>query len=1767
MRFTFVMLFAFIFLSAKSNAQGTWTLLTNTPSHVNGGGMLLLSDGTVLVKTFSGGTDGYGNTYDKLTPSSTGSYSNGTWSSIAPMTNTRLYYSSQVLKDGRVYVAGGEYGTGLAAGEVYDPVANTWINTPAPGSNVSDANSEILDDGRVLQALVAGSLTGTLLYNPTTNTYITGPTALGIHNESVWIKLQDNSVLYINRLSTNSERYIPATNTWVADASVPVSIYDPFGDEAGGALLLPDGRAFFLGSSGNTVYYTPSGNTSPGTWTAGPVIPGAQGTPDAPMAMMVNGKILCTVSPVPTSANHFPSPTAFYEFDYTTNIFTLINAPGGGTSLAISCYVTNMLDLPDGTVLYSRQNSSQYYIYTPVGGPIAAGKPSIANVAPISGSTYRITGTLFNGISQGTCYGDDWQMSSNYPLVRLTSGSNVYYARTSNWNSTGVRRGNQADTTQFSLPAGLPDVGYQLVVVANGIASDPVSFSKTNTAFVSIALTSGSNPECSGASAMFTAIPTNGGTTPIYQWKVNGVNAGTNSTTFTTSTLTNGQIVTCVMTSNLPGVLGNPATSNAIPMTVNSGITTTVTGSLCVGSTINVPFGACGTTFTAGNIFTAQLSNAAGSFTSPTAIGTLTSATGGTIVATIPSNTPLGTGYRIRIVSSTPIVTGSDNGTNLIAKNCYCDSALYTTGCTFSPADEINDFTLSNLSHLGSGCSGGTFGYGDFTVSQPSINLIPGGNYTWTVTCPFSTNEYVSIWIDMNDNGSFGDANELIYQSTVASTTSNLTGSFTLSSSALLGNHRLRVRLTYGSTMALANSCTAYTYGEIHDYTCNINGGITTNTVSANFFCIGSGASLNVNVPYIVSGVYNAANIFTAQLSDSIGSFASPVSIGSLASTSSGTINATIPSTTSSGAGYRIRVTSSNPIVTGTDNGSNITVNASPLVSSVSIAANPSGAICTGTHVTFTATPVNGGLTPVYQWKKNSVNAGTNSSTYIDSTISNNDQFTCTMTSSLSCVIPAGGATSSAITMTVNSVSASVSIAALPSGTICAGTNVTFTATPVNGGAAPVYQWKKNGVNAGTNSITYNDNTLANNDQVMCVMTSNAACVLVNQVSSSPITTSVTASVLASVSIQVSPPGTLCSGNTVTFTAIPANGGSTPAYQWKKNNISVGTNSFIYTNNTLVTGDQITCVMTSNATCVNGSPATSAPVTMTINPVVAAGVSIAAAPSATICSGTSVTFTATPANGGTTPVYQWKKNGSNVGTNSVIYTDNALATGDQITCTMTSNALCVTGNPVTSATVIMTVNTIVTAGISIAAVPSGPICSGTSVTFTASPVNGGSTPIYQWQKNGTNVGANSITYSDNTLVNGDQISCRMTSNATCVTGNPVTSSVITMTVNAIVTASISIAASPSGSICSGTNVTFTASSVNGGTTPQYQWKKNSVNVGANSTTYNDNGLVNADQITCVLTSNATCVTSLGSVSSSPITMTVNDNLPVSVTVSISPSTTICTGTNVTFTASPVNGGTVPIYQWKKNGVVVGFNLPTYSNNALANGDQIICRLASNLTCKSGSPATSPTVTMIVNPTIATSVSIAANPAGAICSGTNVIFTATPVNGGAGPVYQWKKNGSSAGTNNTTYSDNALFNSDQVTCVMTSNAVCPVPATATSNSIVMTASACSITINLKAFIQGFYITGTDSMRAVLDSVNHPGICDTVMLQLADSASHSIVATDKKTITTRGQGTFDFTGLVPGHRYYIVFRFRTGLETWSKYSFLFSGSVMSFDLTRP
>jgi uncharacterized protein (TIGR02145 family) len=150
-----------------------------------------------------------------------------------------------------------------------------------------------------------------------------------------------------------------------------------------------------------------------------------------------------------------------------------------------------------------------------------------------------------------------------------------------------------------------------------------------------------------------------------------------------------------------------------------------------------------------------------------------------------------------------------------------------------------------------------------------------------------------------------------------------------------------------------------------------------------------------------------------------------------------------------------------------------------------------------------------------------------------------------------------------------------------------------------------------------------------------------------------------------------------------------------------------------------------------------------------------------------------VTFTATPFNGGTTPAYQWKLNGIAIdGATNAAYTFIP-ADGNAITCDLSSDETCTSGNPANSNTVTMTVNPLLPVTVSIDA-SANPVCAGVSVTYTATGVNGGSTPAYQWLVNGAVIsGATSATYSY-IPVNNDEITCVLTSNALCTAGNPAT---------------------------------------------------------------------------------------------------------------------------------------------------------------------------------------------------------------------------------------------------------------------------------------------------------------------------------------------------------------------------------------------------------
>jgi len=133
-----------------------------------------------------------------------------------------------------------------------------------------------------------------------------------------------------------------------------------------------------------------------------------------------------------------------------------------------------MLVLPTGQLLLS-DSSNQLYVYTPRGSAPAWLRPAIFDVDYRGDGEFKLTGIRLNGQSAGASYGDDDEMDENYPIVRLESPTtgNVYYCRTTNWDSVRVG-GNRPETVDFTLNPAVTPGRYELTVVGAGVASQPV---------------------------------------------------------------------------------------------------------------------------------------------------------------------------------------------------------------------------------------------------------------------------------------------------------------------------------------------------------------------------------------------------------------------------------------------------------------------------------------------------------------------------------------------------------------------------------------------------------------------------------------------------------------------------------------------------------------------------------------------------------------------------------------------------------------------------------------------------------------------------------------------------------------------------------------------------------------------------------------------------------------------------------------------------------------------------------------------------------------------------------------------------------------------------------------------------------------------------------------------------------------------------------------------------------------------------------------------
>ncbi len=347
----------------------------------------------------------------------------------------------------------------------------------------------------------------------------------------------------------------------------------------------------------------------------------------------------------------------------------------------------------------------------------------------------------------------------------------------------------------------------------------------------------------------------------------------------------------------------------------------------------------------------------------------------------------------------------------------------------------------------------------------------------------------------------------------------------------------------------------------------------------------------------------------------------------------------------------------------------------------------------------------------------------------------------------------------------------------------------------------------------------------------------------------------------------------ICAGDNVVFTSIINNVGANPSWQWKKNGINVGTNSSGYSDNSLVSSDVITCELTNTGACGGPASVISNSISVAVNSVVPT--ILINTPRLSICSGETANFSAVISGGGNNPSFQWKKNGQNVGTNTTTYNAAGLSSADLITCELTSSAICARPASVLSNALQINVAPVLVPAIRIAA-NKNEICPGDPVNFLATTTNGGSNPVFQWKKNMVNVGTNTISYMDASLQSTDVITCELQSNATCVSPSITVSNQLRVTVG-LVTPAINIIAQRQ-EICVGEMADFRAVISNGGNAPFFQWKKNGISVGTNSSLFSDNGLMSSDIISCTLTSSSGCVTQ-ANVQSNSLQIPVNP-LPV-----------------------------------------------------------------------------------------------------------------------------------------------------------------------------------------------------------------------------------------------------------------------------------------------
>jgi hypothetical protein len=305
--------------------------------------------------------------------------------------------------------------------------------------------------------------------------------------------------------------YNPTNNSWAAGPDIHGTLSNPFGtvrhanfgaDDAAAALM-PNGHVLLAADAGPNPI-TSNGNSTAGssiisnipstaglqvTWSVFQADGNTNVIPPNTIITSIDSRHQVHINTTAASSAQaislvfggvFSSPTQLFDFDPQANRISPVSPPLNDPNLStFAAFVTRMLVLPNGQILFNDGLGNQLYAYTAKGSTNPAYLPVIESVTHDDG-VFTLTGRQLNGPSDASAYGDDAQSNENFPIIRLQDSNGlVFYCRSRDWTSTSV--GNiPHESVKFTLnPAVTPGV-YQLIVSAGGISSRPVVLSVTN---------------------------------------------------------------------------------------------------------------------------------------------------------------------------------------------------------------------------------------------------------------------------------------------------------------------------------------------------------------------------------------------------------------------------------------------------------------------------------------------------------------------------------------------------------------------------------------------------------------------------------------------------------------------------------------------------------------------------------------------------------------------------------------------------------------------------------------------------------------------------------------------------------------------------------------------------------------------------------------------------------------------------------------------------------------------------------------------------------------------------------------------------------------------------------------------------------------------------------------------------------------------------------------------------------------------------------------